>query len=341
MNYDVTIGIPVYKSVKFVRRALESVLSQSYPSIEILLVDDFGNDGSMDVVREFQQSHPKGNDIRIITHTSNRGVSCSRNDIIRLAQGEFLYFMDSDDVISENTISILMQNIREYDAEIVFGSYEKFEVSGKRILYQYPSLQLLGADQLAAVAYRKLSGIQASACNYLVKLSLLRDHHLHFVDADYWEDLVFTFDLVTYISRAVLISDITYSYYCHENSLSHYQNRKIIPKQEILQNVNTIACLKNSSSVLCNKQYYPQRCWVIAMMNFYMAFHILKIRKRIVPKINDAEIKKVLSHPATLSQILSFRQQKVKNLLMYILGRLPAPFCLLLVKSLGKVKKVI
>lgn len=341
MKYDVTIGIPVYRSVDYIQQTMKSALSQSYSSIEFLIVDDFGNDGSIDFVRELQKKHPRGNDIHVISHKSNLGVSESRNDIIRKAQGEFLYFMDSDDVIKDNSISLLMQNIRQYDAEIVFGSYEKIELSGKRRQYQYPSLQLIGEDKLASFAYRKVAGIQASACNYLVKTSLLRDNKLYFIKANFWEDLVFTFDLVTYISRAVLLPDISYSYLCHENSLSCYQERPIILKEEILQNVRTIGYLKESSSALCKKEYYPQRCFVIAMMNFYMAFHILKKRRKIVPKMSNEEIKNVLSYPTTFGQIMSFRQLRTKNLILFIMGRLPAFWCVLLVKCLGNLKKMI
>lgn len=339
MRYDVTIGIPVYQSVDYIQQTMESVLAQSYSSIEFLIVDDFGNDGSMSIIREIQEKHPRGNNIHVISHYCNLGVSESRNDIIRNSQGEFIYFMDSDDVIKENTISVLMKSIRQYDAEIVFGSYEKIELSGKRIQYQYPSIQLIGEDKLASFAYRKVAGIQASACNYLVKTSILRDNKLYFIKANFWEDLVFTFDLVTYISRAVLLPDISYSYLCHENSLSSYQERPIIPKEEILQNVRTIGHLKESSSALCKKEYYPQRCFVIAMMNFYMALHILEKRGKIVPKMSNEEIKNVLSHPATFWQIVTFRHALFKNLSLYIIGRLPAFWCVLMVKCLGNLKK--
>lgn len=340
MRYDVTIGIPVYQSVNYIRRTMESALSQSYISIEFLIVDDCGCDGSMDIVRELQQTHPRGNDIHVISHNNNLGVSESRNDIIREAQGEFLYFLDSDDVIKEGAISLLMQNIRQYEAEIVFGSYEKIGISGNKIVFQYPSLQLVGEDSLASYAYRKLSGIQASACNYLVKTSLLRNNNLLFIKADYWEDLVFTFDLVTYISSAVLLPDITYSYLCHEDSLSHYQEREEIPKEEVLQNVRTIDYLKEFSFTMSDKMYYPQRCFVIAMMDFYLVYHILEKRKRIVPKITNAEAKSALRHPASLKQIMFFRNLRMNNLFLYILGRLPAFLCVFMVKCLGNLKKM-
>ena len=141
-QYNVTIGIPIYNSVSCIRTSLMSALAQSYLSIEFILVDDCCNDGTFDVIDYIISSHHRHDDIRIISHSQKLGASASRNQIIDEARGEFLYFMDSDDTIAKNTIELLMQNARKYDAEIVFGSYQKIETSGKKTIYQYPSKQL-------------------------------------------------------------------------------------------------------------------------------------------------------------------------------------------------------
>lgn len=341
MGYDVTIGISVFKSVDYIRQSMESALNQTYDSIEFLIIDDGGQDGSMDVITNYKKTHSRGQDIHIISHQKNLGVSVSRNEIIEKAQGDFLYFMDSDDVIAENTIELLMQNALQYDAEIVFGSYEKIETSGERVLYQYPSLQLLEKDALACFAYRKYAGIQASACNYLVKTALLRENNLRFIDTDYWEDLVFTFDLVTYISRAVLLPDITYTYLCHAGSLSHYQQREVISKDEIMKNVKAINHLKQTSSILYNKVYFPDRCFNIVMTDFYIACNILKRRKDIRSSISNKEIKAMMSHPAKKGQICHFKQSRLSNLALYGLGKLPASICVFTIWILAKMKKLI
>ena len=341
MNYDVTIGIPVYQSVDCIKQSMESALSQSYSSIEFLIVDDAGRDGSIDIIRDLQASHPRGKDIHIVSHTVNLSVSKSRNEIIEKAQGDYMYFMDSDDIIAPNTISLLMQKIRQYDAEIAFGSYEKIETSGKRTVYQYPSLQLLEKDALATYAYRKYAGIQASACNYLVKTSLLRDNMIRFIDINYWEDLVFTFDLLTYISRAVLLPDITYSYYCRENSLSNYQERTVISKEEIMRNVKTVDYLKHTSSLYINKVYFPDRCYIISMTNFYIVSNILKRGKKIHPRFTAREIKAIMTPTASFSQICHFRNGLLKNLAMYFMSKLPAQLCVGTIWCLAKAKKLI
>jgi len=341
MKYRVTIGIPVYKSVDFIRRALESALSQTYESIEFLIIDDGGSDGSMDVVHQFMSSHSRGKHITVISHSSNLGVSVSRNEIIDSAQGDFLYFLDSDDVMAGDTISLMMRNIEDYEAEIVFGSYEKIEVSGGRVVYQYPLLHLLEADSLANFAYRKYAGMQASACNYLVKTSLLRGHHLRFIDVNYWEDLVFTFNLVTKISRAVLLPDITYTYLCHKGSLSHYQIRPIISKDEILQNIRAVDYLKKTSVALRDKVYFPKRCYNIVMTDLYIACNIIKRRHRICPSFSDDEIRTIMAYPASLRQIWNFKQFRTRNLFLYSIGKFPAHLCVRLIWCFGKLKKLI
>lgn len=340
-QYDVTIGIPVYKSVDYIRRALESALAQTYPSIEFLIVDDAGNDDSIDVVQSVKETHTRGDDIHIINHKENLGVSASRNDIIDNAKGNYLYFMDSDDVIAENTIELMMQNVSQYDAEIVFGSYKKIETSGKDNIYQYPALQLLKKDELASFAYRKYAGIQASSCNYIVKISILRDNNHRFINTNFWEDFVFTFDLVTLISRAILLPDITYSYICRENSLSNYQQREMINKEEILQNVRAIDYLKRTSSRLCNKEYFPSRCFNIVMTDFYIVCNILKRRKSIFPHISNKEIKMIMNHPAKWTQICSFKQSRIKNMLLYSVGILSSSLCVSIIWIVGKFKKLI
>ena len=341
MKYDVTIGIPIYNVEPYIARSLESALAQTYPSIEFLLVDDFSSDLSADIVRQFQINHPRGADIRLLSNPNNLGVSASRNRIIDEARGEYLFFMDADDVIDENTISLLIQMIRQCQAEVAFGSYEKIEISGLKTIYQYPDIQLLENDSLARFAYRKFGGIQASACNYLVKLSILRENHLRFIDVNYWEDLVFTFDLVTYIHRAVMSSQITYHYLCRENSLSHYQSRQEIDKDEILNNVKAIDVLKSNTLHYSDKLYYPERCYVVMMTYFYMICNILKRGKHIAPPFTYQELRNLMSHPATFKEICSFQHARFKNLLLYLIGKLPSFLCVETVRCLGKMKKLI
>lgn len=343
-KYDVTIGIPVYNAEKYIRKTLESALNQTFSNIEFLILDDRGADESIRVIEEIKQEHPRGKDIRIVSQPRNMGVSAARNRIIEEAQGAFLYFMDSDDVISDNCISLLHEKAISNNADIVFGSYEKvllYSPDSKPELYQYPLLKLFGEDKLAIFAYRQYGGIQASACNYLVNLDLIKRNELRFINANYWEDMVFTFEIVTYATRAVLLPDITYSYLCRENSLSNYHTRDKIDKSEILKNVATIEILKRNTRQLLGKQYLGNRCYNIVMTDFYIICNVLKKRDIIYPQITNAELKGFIKHPLGLKEILSLKTGMLKNLFLFALSVLPSGIFIPIVKLIAKKRNLL
>lgn len=325
-KYEVTIGIPVYNVERYIRLTMDSALAQTFQSIEFLICDDCGTDSSMDIICEYQQTHPRGNDIHILHQPRNMGVSAARNRIIDVAGGNFLYFMDADDSIEPNTISLLMDHQQSIDADIVFGSYDKIETYNNNRLsdtIQYPFLHLTEEDALGMFAFRKYGGIQSSACNYLVSVNLLRKENLKFIDSHYWEDMAFTFDVVTRCKNAVLLPDITYHYLCRYDSLSNYQKRDTICKAEIQHNIDTIDYMKEHCKSLSNKPYYSGCCYQVVMTDFYILCHIEKNYKILDKRFSPLEIKAVLRHPAKLGEILSFKQKRFENFLLFFLSKLP------------------
>lgn len=341
MYYDVTIGIPVYQAEEFINRTMDSALAQSYSNIEYLIIDDGSQDDSILKIRQLQYTHPRGCHIRILSHTNNLGVAEVRNEIINEAKGDYLYFMDSDDIIVPDTIELLMSHIKKYGADIVFGSYEKTELNGEKRIYQYSDTIYQENDDFTCFAYRKYFGIQASACNFLVKTSLLRDNHLKFFNSRFWEDTVFTLELVTYVKKAVTLSTITYSYLCRERSLSDIRPDDRIEKKEIVQFFKTVDELKQRKDSLIKKPYYPNRCYIAIMSDIYIICNILKRWNYISPSFTFKELKSQLSHPARLSEILAFRQARLKNLILYLLGLIPAPISIGAIWCMGKMKKII
>lgn len=341
MHYDVTIGIPVYQAKDYVIRAMTSALEQTYPSIEFLVIDDGSKDLTAQFIRNLQTSHDRGRHIRLLEHAENLGVSETRNNIIREAQGDYLYFMDSDDTIHPDTIMLLMGQINKYDADIAFGSYEKTELNGEKSLYQYPDAFYDNNEDFAGFAYRKYFGIQASACNFLVKTSILQDHDIRFCKSRFWEDTIFTLELVTYIQKAVTLSTITYFYLCREKSLSDVRPEATIHKNEIVQYFETVEELKKRKAELINRPYYPDRCYIAVMSDVYIICNILKRWKHINPSFSNKEMKAYMTHPATLWEICFFKKKKIQNLFLYIIGILPSSFCIRVIRYIGEYKKII
>ena len=93
--YKVSLAIPIYNVSLFVERALLSVLNQTYDNIEYLIVDDKGQDDSMDIVHRIIKDHPRGKDVRIIEHPYNIGLGATRNTatIMRKASICFLWIV--------------------------------------------------------------------------------------------------------------------------------------------------------------------------------------------------------------------------------------------------------
>lgn len=344
MNYDVTIGIPVYNVERYICSALESALAQTYQSIEFLIVDDCCTDMSIDIVRNYQQKHSRGCDIHIIHQPYNMGVSMARNCIIDEAQGSYLYFMDSDDVIEPDTITLLMKHQRRIDADIVFGSSDKLETfNNNRVvdIIQYPQRDLLGEDQLACYAFRQYRGLQTNIWNFCVKLDILRKSGLRFQNINYWEDMVFMFDLVTYCNRSILLPQITYHYLCRYDSLSNYQERNYIKREEIERNIFAVDFMKQHTERLKLRPYYSQCCYYVMMTYFYIVCNIIKNQNKIMPPYSKREMRDILAFPLSLKDILSFKSRKFEVFFLYLLGVLPPSVSINIVSVLGKSKGLI
>ena len=193
MKYDVTIGIPAFKAVDYIEKTMESALNQTFVSIEYLVVDDCGNDGTIEIVERLQKEHLRGKDIRILYNNQNLGVGKTRNVILEQAKGDYLYFLDSDDIMESDAIEKMMIAAQNYQAQVVYGSWIRVDnVHHSPAQHNhYPDMQLLRPDELAMYAFKNYSSFRISVCNALFNLNLIRSNQLHFIDTIYWEDLAF------------------------------------------------------------------------------------------------------------------------------------------------------
>ena len=110
----VSVIIPVYNTDKYLRECIESVISQTLQDIEILLINDGSTDNSGEICDEYAKK-----DLRIkVFHQTNLGVSAARNNGIDNAEGEYLYFLDSDDMIGENFLEFAYNVAKANDSDL-------------------------------------------------------------------------------------------------------------------------------------------------------------------------------------------------------------------------------
>ena len=104
----ISIIVPVYNTdFALLNRCLDSILNQTYDCFECILVDDCSPDMSMDIAKGIIAHYIGPISFRIITNSENQGLSCSRNNGLRIAKGEFVFFLDSDDNLMANSLSFL------------------------------------------------------------------------------------------------------------------------------------------------------------------------------------------------------------------------------------------
>ena len=126
-NPLVSVIIPVYNVQDFLRECLNSVVHQSYSNLEILLIDDGSTDASGEICDEYARSDAR---VRVI-HKSNGGQASARNAALEIVRGEFLTFVDSDDVADVDLVRTLLNLIKTFGVKIAMCGYKAFESSAQ------------------------------------------------------------------------------------------------------------------------------------------------------------------------------------------------------------------
>jgi glycosyltransferase involved in cell wall biosynthesis len=116
----ISILLPVYNAGFPLRSAIESILSQEYSEFEFLIIDDASTDGSVEIIRKYEQQDPR---IRAIFHSSNQGLAATLNEGLHIAKGNLVARMDQDDESLPNRLKVQVQFMEEHPEVIVAGSY--------------------------------------------------------------------------------------------------------------------------------------------------------------------------------------------------------------------------
>ena len=252
--------------------------------------------------------------------------------------------MDADDIIEPCTIALLMENQQQTGADIVYGSYDKIETYNDNKVVatvQYPLMELKGDGCLAEYAWHKYGNLQTIICNYIVDVEILRRSKIRFIDTNFWEDMAFTFELLPCCRHAVLLPDITYHYMCRYDSLSNYQQREQISKEEVSRNISTLDYMKRQCAMTMKKDYQSDRCLNVLKTDFFVLCYILKNKHKIKPSFTFKELKLLMGHPASFSEILGFKHGRAKHVLLYMLAKLPAIIIVWLTYVIGRAKGLI
>lgn len=228
----ISVIIPVYKVQKYIRRCLESVISQKCDRffIECLIIDDCSPDDSMTIVNDVISSY-QGNSIifKLLRHQENRGLSEARNTGIKAATGDFIYFIDSDDHIMENTFkSFVSQFVRYPTVDVVVGNsfgVENSFLSNTAVIPNHTTSRYID-DKRKIFEMVLRRQIDRHAWNKLVRRSLFIDNDLYFDAGLLYEDVTWSYKLYSTASSVLIVPGLTYMYEYNPSSIVHTSSER-------------------------------------------------------------------------------------------------------------------
>lgn len=212
----VSIIIPVYNVASYIEDCLNSVLNQTYPNIECIIVDDCGQDDSMCIVKSILTAKSPRIEIRIVTHEVNKGLSEARNSGIREATGDYLYFLDSDDYMAENAIERMVVMVKKHAVDFVIGDIVTFgEASEQKDFLRMESGYLFGNEKIS-YSYSE-SQWYMMAWNKMISRSFLLNNEIFFAPNIYHEDELWSFKLALVANSMAICNKVTYFYRIRRN----------------------------------------------------------------------------------------------------------------------------
>lgn len=267
---DISVIIPVYNVEPYVEACLRSVLSQEHPdlALECIIVDDCGSDKSMDIVHNVLADYSGNIIFNIISHDTNRGLSAARNTAINAAQGQYLFFLDSDDRLLPGALQGLFKLTTEHiDVDIIQGEIQL----DKPTKGMEPCLGISSVSLPEYISDKKtarhtiLFDMPVIACGKLISRKFIISNNLFFKDGmihedDMWDvcasqfinSIAFYFTPVYYYNN-----NIPNSITGNKDKTSSFIGRMLIIQQAVERFIQT-PCRTYYDYILLNLELYTR-----------------------------------------------------------------------------------
>jgi glycosyltransferase involved in cell wall biosynthesis len=206
----ISVIIPVYNSGEYLKQCLDSILSQSYIDFEIICIDDFSSDNSLDILQEYSL---KDSRITIIRNPYNIGAARSRNIGIQLARGEYIIILDSDDWYVPNFFKLMMEKAETLSADLVIcNSYRIDNVTGKN-LGNYFYIEKFALDKMNGLLDKEffndrlLNLFNVTPWNKMVRKEFVVEHQIYFQDLPNCNDIYWSNILLVMVEKIAYIDE--------------------------------------------------------------------------------------------------------------------------------------
>lgn len=252
----VSLIIPIYNVQDYICETLKSVVNQTYRDFEVILVDDCGFDKSMDLVKEFIKNNSEFA-WRICIHEANKGLSTARNTGLIHAKGEFVFFLDSDDIITPDCLELLVDSAKKHpDSEMIIGDYD---VIGKGTKPNSELRLLEGAYTGKNMLHHYIKGdYYVMVWNKLIRRDFIEKYNLFFVEGLIHEDNVWSFQSACWLRYIAVVRKTTLYYRLRENSIISST------KQDLRRSHQARGLVLNAQYLLNNS--IPLDCYIVTFM---------------------------------------------------------------------------
>ncbi len=219
---QLTFIVPFYNVEKYIGACLDSLYAQDIPEeeFEVICVDDCSPDNSKCIVQEYQKSHAN---LVLIEHNENKCLGGARNTGIRAAKGQYIWFIDSDDMIKSHCMKHLLSICIASELDVLLFNFEKVDINGRFIKSEivfHNSMILKGLDYANEVMKGALIYNLGFVWRMMFKTSYLRERNLLFPEHVFWEDTVFMPKALLYAEKVSSIEECYYQYRTNPASVS-------------------------------------------------------------------------------------------------------------------------
>lgn len=213
----VSIIVPVYNMGNSLKSCIESLLQQTYKNIEVIIIDDGSTDNTFQVCAEYK----KANKNIKSWHTENRGSGPARNYGINKATGDFVFFMDADDILDPDAISILVKEVKNQQVDLVVFGYKKVNSKGKVLNLKTYKNEVLDGDYIRKnyhlffdLNFKK--GVQGAPWNKFFNLKIIKKYDIKYPSMKRHQDEVFISRYIKYTQKVSFIDKVLYTHYVND-----------------------------------------------------------------------------------------------------------------------------
>ena len=221
----ISIVIPVYKVEKYLIKCVDSVVNQTYKNLEIILVDDGSPDNCGKICDEYARIDKR----IIVIHKENGGLSSARNAGIEICKGDYLFFIDSDDWISDDCIEYLYNSIFADDSDCAVTNlmFINEETGKARKVYNFEEKHFVFRKNEAIKTMFYQKNISCGAPGKLYKKQLFKD--IRYPESTLFEDLATTYRIFDKCERITVNSEDKYYYLQRKSGIirSKFTDRKL------------------------------------------------------------------------------------------------------------------